>query len=115
VDRWKIEQEQIVGLLGAQTALAVEYMNMVQGGTNPNVVREAPDADDVDLFNGTGLAPVGDAETISDRFINLLPQTVEGVDLSFAWSKRRTEWGSFNFRVNASQLLEFSREPGDIV
>jgi outer membrane receptor protein involved in Fe transport len=115
VDRWKIEQEDIVGLLGAETALALEYLNRVQGGTNPNVVREAPDADDVDLFDGTGLAPVGDAETISDRFVNLLPQTVEGVDLSFAWSKRRTEWGSFNFRINASQLLEFSREPGDIV
>lgn len=115
VDRWKIEQEQIVGLLGAQTALALEYLNRVQGGTNPNVVRSAPNADDVLLFNGTGLAPVGTALTISDRFVNLLPQTVEGVDYGFAWSKRRTSWGSFTLRVNASQLLTFSRAPGDIV
>ncbi|MFJ6024616.1 TonB-dependent receptor plug domain-containing protein [Brevundimonas sp. NPDC092305] len=115
VDRWKIEQEQIVGLLGAQTALALEYLNRVQGETNPNVVRSAPNADDIALFAGTGLTPVGTAQTISDRFINLLPQTAEGVDYGFSWSKRRTEWGSFNFRLNASQLLEFSRAPGDIV
>ena len=45
IDRWKIEQEEIVGLLGAQTALALEYLNRVNGGTNPNVVRSAPTAD----------------------------------------------------------------------
>lgn len=115
VDRWKIEQEQIVGLLGAQTALALEYLNRVQGGTNPNVVRTAPNADDIALFAGTGLTAVGTATTISDRFINLLPQTVEGVDFGVSWSKRRTAWGTFLFRANASRLLEFSRSPGDIV
>jgi iron complex outermembrane receptor protein len=115
VDRWKIEQEQIVGLLGAQTALALEYLNRVQGGTNLNVVRSAPTQDDIDLFDGTGLAAVGTATSISDRFINLLPQTVEGMDYGFSWSKRRTEWGTFIFRANAQQLLTFSRSPGDIV
>lgn len=115
VDRWKIEQEEIVGLLGAQSALALDYLNRVGGGSNPNVVRAAPTSDDVALFAGTGLTPVGDVISIQDRFINLLPQTVEGLDLGFAWSKRRTEWGSFTFRVDASQLLTFSREPGDIV
>lgn len=115
VDHWKIEQEKIVGLLGAQAALALDYLNRLQGGSNPNVVRDAPDADDVLFFDGSGLAPVGEVISINDRFINLLPQTVEGVDLGFSWAKRRTEWGTFIFRVNASQLLEFSREPGDIV
>jgi len=115
VDRWKIEQEEIVGLLGAQSALALDYLNRVSGTSNPNVVRAAPTSDDVALFAGTGLTPVGDVISIQDRFINLLPQTVEGLDLGFAWSKRRTDWGSFTFRVDASQLLTFSREPGDIV
>ncbi|WP_420470643.1 TonB-dependent receptor plug domain-containing protein [Brevundimonas sp. FT23042] len=115
VDRWKIEQEQIVGLLGAQTALALEYLNRVQGGTNPNVVRSTPTSDDVDLFDGTGLAPVGTAQSISDQFINLLPQTVEGFDFGFTWAKRRTEWGTFIFRANAQQMLTFSRDPGPIV
>lgn len=115
VDRWKIEQTDIVGLLGAQSALAVEYMNRVQGGTNPLVVRAAANADDEALFDGTGLTPVGQALSVSDQFINLLPQTVEGLDLSFNWRKRRTALGSFNFRLNATKMLQFSRAPGDIV
>lgn len=115
VDRWKIEQEKIVGLLGAQAALALDYLNRIEGGSNPNVVRDAPDADDVLLFDGSGLAPVGEVVSINDQFINLLPQAVEGLDFGFSWAKRRTEWGTFIFRANASQLLEFSREPGDII
>lgn len=115
VDRWKIEQEQIVGLLGAQAALTLDYLNRIEGGSNPNVVRRAPDADDVLLFDGSGLAPVGDVVSISDRFINLLPQTVEGIDFGFSWAKRRTAWGTFIFRANASQMLTYSREPGDII
>lgn len=115
VDRWSIEQEQIVGLLGAQAALTLDYLNRVQTSSNPNVVRAAPDADDVTLFAGSGLAPVGDVVSINDRFINLLPQTVEGIDFGFSWSKRKTAWGSFTFRANASQLLTYSREPGDII
>jgi iron complex outermembrane recepter protein len=115
VDRWKIEQEQIVGLLGTETALALDYLNRLEGGSNPNVIRRAPDADDILRFDGTGLAPVGDVVSINDSFINLLPQTVEGLDFSFAWEKRRTAWGTFLFRANASQLLKFSRDPGDIV
>ena len=115
IDRWKIEQEQIVGLLGAQAALTLDYLNRIEGGSNPNVVRRAPDADDVLLFDGSGLAPVGDVVSINDRFINLLPQTVEGIDFGFSWAKRRTAWGTFIFRANASQLLTYSREPGDII
>src|SRR5690606_3298159 len=46
VDRWRIEQEQIVGLLGAQTALVVDYLDRVQGGSNPLVNRAAPTPED---------------------------------------------------------------------
>ena len=115
VDRWKIEQEKIVGLLGAQAALALDYLNRMEGGSNPNVVRAAPDADDILLFDGSGLAPVGEVISINDQFINLLPQTVEGIDFGFSWSRRRTAWGSFTFRANASRLLEYSRAPGDLI
>ena len=115
VDRWRIQQDKIVGLLGAQAALALDYLNRMEGGSNPNVVRDAPDADDIGFFDGTGLAPVGEVISISDRFINLLPQTVSGFDFGFSWAKRRTEWGTFIFRLNASQLTRYSREPGDII
>lgn len=115
VDRWKIEQTDIVGLLGGQNARALDYLLRMQGGANPLVVRAAPNADDEAFFAGTGLTAVGDIISISDRFINLLPQTVEGVDFGASWTKRRTAWGTFSLRFNASQLLTFSRAPGDIV
>lgn len=114
-DRWKIEQERIVGLLGAQSALALDYLMRMNGSSNPNVVRAAVNSDDDAIYAGTGLSAVGQVTSIKDQFINLLPQTVEGLDLGFIWQKRRTKIGSFTFRANASQLLEFKREPGDIV
>ncbi|MNK09537.1 Vitamin B12 transporter BtuB precursor [compost metagenome] len=115
IDRWRIEQEKIVGLLGAQTALALDYLNRVEGGSNPLVNRRDATPEDVLLFEGTGLTPVGEVISINDRFINLQPQTVSGLDLGMNWSLRRTRLGTFIVNVNASKLDEFSRDPGDIV
>lgn len=53
--------------------------------------------------------------SINDRFINLQPQTVSGLDLAMNWSLRRTRYGSFTVNVNASKLEQFTRDPGDIV
>lgn len=115
IDRWRIEQEKIVGLLGAQTALALDYLNRVEDGSNPLVNRRDPTPEDILLFEGTGLTPVGEVISINDRFINLQPQTVSGLDLGMNWSLRRTRFGTFIVNVNASKLDEFSRDPGDIV
>lgn len=115
VDRWKIDQERIVGLLGTQTALALDYLLRVKGSSNPNVVRAAPTQAEIDAAVGTGLAPAGDVISVNDQFINLLPQSVEGMDLGFRWEKRRTAWGSFAAQINAAQLLGFTRDPGPIV
>jgi len=114
-DRWRIEQEKIVGLLGSQTALALDYLNRVQGTTNPLINRRAPTAEDILLFRGTGLAPAGEVVSINDRFINLQPQTVSGLDLGVNWSLRRTRFGTFIVNVNGSKLEEFTRDPGEIV
>ncbi len=115
VDRWKIKQEQIVGLLGAQTALTQDYLDQVEGGANPLVVRAAPTQEDIDFFAGTGLTPVGQVTAINDRFINLQPQTAGGLDFGMEWSLRRTRFGNFSTSLNATRLLEFTRDPGDIV
>ncbi|WP_202843829.1 TonB-dependent receptor domain-containing protein [Luteimonas saliphila] len=115
VDRWRIEQEQIVGLLGAQTALILDYLDRVQGGSNPLVNRAAPTPEDIALFEGSGLAPVGDVVSINDRFINLQPQTAAGIDFALHWQKRRTRLGNFSVRLNASKLTEFTRDPGPVV
>jgi len=115
VDRWHIQQKKIVGLLGAQAALALDYYDIVHGSSNPNVIRAAPTADDIAFFDGTGIAPVGQVIAIKDQFVNLLPQDVEGVDFGLLWSLRRTRIGSFNLTLNAARLLKFHRDPGPIV
>lgn len=115
VDRWRIEQEQIVGLLGAQTALIVDYLDRVQGGSDPLVVRADPTAEDIALFEGSGLAPAGEVVAINDQFVNLQPQTVAGIDFGLHWQKRRTAFGNFSVRLNASKLTEFTRDPGPTV
>lgn len=114
-DRWRIQQEQIVGLLGAQTALIVDYLDRVDGGANPLVTRADPTQEDIDQFAGTGIDPVGQVLAISDRFINLQPQTAGGLDFAVNWSLRRTRFGNFNVNLNATRLLEFTRDPGDII
>ena len=95
--------------------MILDYVNRVQGGTNALVNREAPSAEDIALFAGTGIAPVGRALSVNDRFINLQPQKVEGVDIGALWSLRRTRFGNFTARINLSKLTEFTRDPGDIV
>ena len=115
VDRWQIKQEQIVGLLGAQTALSVDYMDRMQGASNPLVVRAPLTPDDLADFAGTGLAAVGEVVSINDRFINLQPQTAGGLDFGLDWALRRTRLGSFRFGIDATRLLEFTRDAGAIV
>ena len=115
IDRWSIEQEDIVGLLGVQTALALDYFYRVQGQTNPLVNRAAPDADDVLLFTGTGIAPAGEVLSINDRFVNLQPQTVSGTDFAVYWTIEDPGFGSFEVNLNASRLDQFTRDPGPIV
>lgn len=114
-DRWRIKQEQIVGLLGAQTAISLDYLNRVQGGTNPLVIRDAVTPADVDFFAGTGITPVGRVIAINDRFINFLPQEAGGLDFGMDWTLRQTPFGTFRVSLNATKMLDFSRDPGDIV
>jgi iron complex outermembrane receptor protein len=112
VDKWRIQQEKIVGLFGGQSAVVQDYLDRVNGGSNPLVTRAAPNADDIALFAGTGIAPVGQIISVSDRFVNLLPQDVQGIDFGIVWRLRHTPVGSFRVNINAAKLTKFSRAPG---
>ncbi len=115
VDRWRIQQEDIVGLIGGQTAVVQDYLARLNGSSNPNVVRAAPNVDDIAFFTGTGIAPVGAIQFVNDGFVNLLPQDVQGVDYAVHWRLSDTPWGDFRAQVNVAQLLEFHRDAGPAV
>jgi outer membrane receptor protein involved in Fe transport len=108
-DFWSIQQTGIVGQFGAQNALVLDYLLRLGGSSNPNVVRAAPTVDDTPVFAGTGLAPAGAVTRINDQFVNLLPQTVQGIDLALIYNVR-TDIGRFEFALNGARLTKFSRE-----
>ena len=108
-DFWSIKQTGIVGQFGAQNALVLDYLLRLQGSSNPNVIRAAPTADDTPVFTGTGLAPAGVVTRINDQFVNLLPQTVQGVDLALLYNVR-TRIGKFDLALNGARLTKFSRD-----
>jgi outer membrane receptor protein involved in Fe transport len=115
VDSWKIEQRDIVGLLGAQTSVVQDYFDRANGSSFAKIIRAPVTADDTTLFSGTGIAPAGAILQIKDQFINLLPQTVEGIDFGLDWRLRGTALGDFSLSLNAAKLRTFSREPGPVV
>lgn len=108
-DFWSIRQTGIVGQFGPQNALVLDYLLRQQGSFNPNVIRANPTADDTPVFAGTGLAAAGAVTQINDQFTNLLPQTVQGLDLAAIYEVR-TGAGRFNLEVNAARLTKFSRD-----
>ncbi|HWU96302.1 MAG TPA: TonB-dependent receptor, partial [Sphingomonas sp.] len=108
-DFWSIKQTGIVGQFGAQNALVLDYLLRLQGSSNPNVIRAAPTADDTPVFAGTSLAPAGAVTRINDQFVNLLPQTVQGIDLALLYNVR-TGIGKFDFALNGARLTKFSRD-----
>ncbi|WP_109808102.1 TonB-dependent receptor domain-containing protein [Sphingosinithalassobacter portus] len=115
VDWWQIKQNGIVGQFGGSNSLALDYLQQIQGASNPNVVRAAPTADDVAFFAGTGIDPVGEVIGVNDSFVNLLPQTARGIDYGVRYTLRDHGLGRFEFNLNVAQLLKFKRDRGDLV
>lgn len=107
VDRWRIAQKNVVGLLDFQNQLNLDYLRRVTGSTNPNAVRAAPTADDIAAVAGTSLAPVGELQFVLANFENLQPITVEGIDINLDYRLKTAAIGTFNLNVNATKLIRY--------
>jgi Outer membrane receptor for ferrienterochelin and colicins len=110
VDYFEIEQEDVIGILGEATHLALDYLLRMQGSYNPAVVRLPPDADRIALFEGTGLEPVGMVDHVEDIYINRLPKTTRGVDFGIDWRLRTGNAGTFYASLNATKLIEMTQQ-----
>ncbi|MGV8959369.1 MAG: TonB-dependent receptor [Stenotrophomonas sp.] len=110
VDYYKYAQEGIIGLFGEGNALVLDYLLRQQGGSNPDVVRADPTADDVARFAGTGLDAAGKVLYVKDQYTNLQPQTVRGVDYNVSWMSPETALGRFDVSVTGTHLIEFYRQ-----
>ena len=107
VDWWRIQQENVVGIFGDDNQILLDYVRRLNGGSNPAVVRAAPDAGDIAAFAGTGLTPVGDILFVDDNYLNLDKRTVQGLDLGLYYDLFDTPVGDFSFRINGAYLDKF--------
>ncbi len=106
-DWWRIEQENVIGIFGDGNQILLDYVMRLNGGSNPAVVRAAPDVDDNAAFAGTNLTPAGDILFVDDNYLNLDSRTVQGWDFGFYYDLDSTPVGDFSFRINAALLDKF--------
>ncbi len=109
-DYWRVKQEGIIGIFGNRNAVLLDLALRLQGSFNPNVQREAPDAGQIDLFEGTGINPAGDIIQILNPYRNLDTRTSEGLDFGVFYDFD-TDIGEFSLQFNAARLLGFEQEP----
>jgi outer membrane receptor protein involved in Fe transport len=114
-DYWSVEQVGMVGLFGEGNALILDYLMRVKGSSNPNVIRAAPNADDVLFYDGSGLAPAGRVLYVRDQYVNLQPQEASGVDFGLLWNVRTDQFGDFALNFNAAYLERFYRDPSPAI
>ncbi len=107
VDWWDTEQTDVVGIFGGANHVNLDYALRVQGSSNPNVVRADPTVDQVAFFAGTGIDAIGDILFITDKYLNLLPRSFQGVDFGLYYDLYDTPLGDFKFKINASKLKQF--------
>ena len=112
LDRWRIEQEDVVGIFGDQNQISLDYVLRLQGSSTPNVIRAAPTADEIALYTAAGLTPAGEIVEVADQYVNLNLREFEGVDFGVNWGVDTDNWGDFTFKVNAAYLQEAFQEPG---
>ncbi|KLI63034.1 TonB-dependent receptor [Aurantiacibacter marinus] len=110
-DYWQVEQDGIIGIFGNGNALLLDLVQRLQGSFNPNVLREAPDAGQLDLYAGTGINPAGDIIQILNPYRNLDRRTSEGVDIGLFYNFD-TSFGTFDLQFNGARLISFKQEAG---
>ncbi|WP_293703121.1 MULTISPECIES: TonB-dependent receptor domain-containing protein [unclassified Sphingopyxis] len=111
-DYWRVKQTGLVGTFGDDNAIALDLLRRLAGSTNPNVIRQAPTADDIALFAGTGLAPAGRIERVIDPYVNLDSRVSKGWDFGLVYRVPDFGAGDFRIRLNAARLDSFVQSAG---
>lgn len=111
-DYWRVKQRGIVGVFGDDNAIALDLVRRQNGSTNPNVVRNAPDADAIALFAGTSLAAAGSIIQVLDPYLNLDSRSSKGWDFGMFYNIPEFGIGDIRLRLNAARLKSFVQSAG---
>ncbi len=93
IDAWKIEQENLVGILAGSSHLLYDSLLRSEGSSNPNVIR---DADSLEVIQ------------INNLYENLDKRDISGIDFSLTYDFE-TSIGDFEFTANAAHLTKFEQ------
>ena len=111
VDYWHFKQTGVIGSFGVQEALALDFLQRLEGSSNPNVVRTPVTAGDRLLFdafnaaNPTAMVPVaGEVLFVNDIFINLDKQKAAGIDIGVQMGFHFDTVGKFKLRAEITKL-----------
>lgn len=111
-DYWRVKQTGLVGTFGDDNAIALDLVRRLSGGSNPNVIRADPTADDIALFAGTSLAPAGKIIQVLDPYLNLDGRVSKGWDFGLFYKVPDFGAGRFRVSINAARLTSFVQSAG---
>jgi outer membrane receptor protein involved in Fe transport len=111
-DYWRVKQTGLVGVFGDDNAIALDLLLRQNGSSNPNVIRAAPNAEQIALYQGTSLAAAGDIIRVLDPYINLDSRVSKGWDFGLAYNVPEFGLGKFRLRFNAARLESFVQSAG---
>lgn len=118
VDRWDIKRENVVGVFGGENQINLDLVQRLNGSFNPNVIRTAPNQDQIAFVAGTAFEgnPFGEILTVLDTYDNNENQRVKGIDYAVYYELDDTPLGDFNVKFNATQMTDYfiSLSPGSI-
>jgi len=112
-DFWRIKQTGLIGIFVTPNALGLDYALRTSGaGSNPAVIRNAPTQANIDFFDGSGLAPIGEAVQTLTPYQNFDDRITKGIDFAMIYRLRDTSIGDFVFNLGATHLLKAEQIPG---
>jgi len=111
-DYWRVKQTDLVGTFGDDNAIALDLLLRLNGSSNPNVIRADPTQEQIDLFEGTSLAPAGEIIRVLDPYLNLDSRTSKGWDFGLSYNVPDFGMGDFRLRFNAARLEGFVQSAG---
>ncbi|QDH32886.1 TonB-dependent receptor [Porphyrobacter sp. YT40] len=112
-DYWRVKQTGLVGTFGDDNAIALDLLRRLAGGTNPAVVRADPTAEQIALFEGTGLAAAGEILFVDDPYLNLDSRVSKGWDFGLFYNVPDFGAGDIRLRFNAARLTSFVQSAGN--
>jgi len=93
VDFWKLEQENLVGILAGNSHLLYDSLLRSEGSSNPAVIRDATTQEVIQINN---------------VYENLDSREISGVDIGLVYDFE-TSIGDFEFTTNAAYLSKFEQ------